>query len=163
MQPVYPGARPGLYSPGLIYNLGSMGEKSAMTFVRLALLVVATLLFAVACAKPETAPTNQTQPTVAGSPGTPANSPTDEFATARANFKKHCSSCHGESGTGGLVKLDDGKQFKVPSLREGHALVDLHVAHAPWSLVHAGSLKVLTNRHPVDLELLGYLVDSHSC
>src|SRR5947207_3390338 len=91
-----------------------------MTFVRLALLVVATSLFAVACAKP--APTNQTHLTVAGSPATPVNGPTDEFATTRANFKKHCSSCHGESGTGGLVKLDDGKQLKVPSLREGHAL-----------------------------------------
>src|SRR6266550_4526626 len=93
-----------------------------MTFVRLALLVLATSLFAVACAKPNTAPTNQSQLTVAGSPAPPVNGPTDEFATARANFKKHCSSCHGESGTGGLVKLDDGKQLKVPSLREGHAL-----------------------------------------
>jgi mono/diheme cytochrome c family protein len=91
-----------------------------MTFVRLALLVVATLLFAVACAKP--APTNQTHLTAAGSPATPVSGPADEFATARANFKKDCSSCHGDSGTGGLVKLDDGKQLKVPSLREGHAL-----------------------------------------
>ena len=93
-----------------------------MTFVRLALLGVATSLFAVACTKPDTAPTNQSRLTVAGSPAAPANAPTDEFATARANFKKHCSSCHGDSGTGGLVKLDDGKQLKVPSLREGHAL-----------------------------------------
>ena len=93
-----------------------------MTFVRLALLVFATSLFAVACAKPNTAPTNQSQLTAAGSPAATANGPADEFATARANFKKHCASCHGESGTGGLVKLDDGKQLKVPSLREGHAL-----------------------------------------
>lgn len=93
-----------------------------MTFVRLALLVVATSLFAVACAKPNTATTNQTQPTVAGLPATPANGLTDEFATARANFKKNCVVCHGEAGTGGPVKLDDGTKLKVPSLREGHAL-----------------------------------------
>ena len=93
-----------------------------MTFVRLALLVVASSLFAVACAKPNTGTTNQTRPTGAGSPATPANGLTDEFATARANFKKHCSVCHGETGSGGPVKLDDGTKLKVPSLREGHAL-----------------------------------------
>ena len=93
-----------------------------MTFVSLALLVVATSLFAVACAKPDTVTTNQTQPTIAGSPATPANGLTDEFATARANFKKHCTACHGEAGNGGPVKLDDGTKLKVPSLREGHAL-----------------------------------------
>ena len=93
-----------------------------MTFVRLALVVVALSLFAVACAKPNTATTNQTQPSVAGSPGTPATATQDEFAAARANFKKHCSLCHGETGTGGPVKLEDGTKLKVPSLREGHAL-----------------------------------------
>jgi mono/diheme cytochrome c family protein len=93
-----------------------------MTFVRLALLVGTISLFAVACTKPNTTTTNQTQPAVAGSPATPANGPTDEFATARVNFKKHCAACHGETGTGGPVKLDDGTKLKVPSLREGHAL-----------------------------------------
>lgn len=93
-----------------------------MTLVRLALLMVATLLCAVACTRPDTATTNQTRPTVAGSPATPANAASDEFATARANFKKDCAVCHGEDGTGGPVKLDDGTKLKVPSLREGHAL-----------------------------------------
>jgi mono/diheme cytochrome c family protein len=93
-----------------------------MTFVRLALLVAAISLFGVACTKLNTTTTNQTQPAVAGSPATPANGPADEFATARGNFKKHCSACHGETGTGGPVKLDDGTKLKVPSLREGHAL-----------------------------------------
>jgi mono/diheme cytochrome c family protein len=91
-----------------------------MTFVRLALLVVASSLFAVACAKPNNTTTNQTQPTI-GSPATPATA-AQEFATARATFKKDCSVCHGETGTGGPVKLDDGTKLKVPSLREGHAL-----------------------------------------
>jgi mono/diheme cytochrome c family protein len=93
-----------------------------MRFVRLALLVAATSLFAIACTKPDGATTNQPRPTVAGSPATPANAPSDEFATARTNFKKNCAACHGEDGTGGPVKLDDGRKLNVPSLREGHAL-----------------------------------------
>jgi len=91
-----------------------------MTFVRLALFGAVTLLFAVACTKTDTVTTNQTRP--AGSTATPATAAQDEFASARANFKKDCVSCHGEDGTGGPVKLDDGTKLKVPSLREGHAL-----------------------------------------
>jgi mono/diheme cytochrome c family protein len=93
-----------------------------MKFARFALLVVATALFAVACTKPDAATTNQGRPGAAASPVAPANAPSDEFASARANFKKHCAACHGEDGTGGPVKLDDGTKLKVPSLREGHAL-----------------------------------------
>ena len=93
-----------------------------MTFVRLALLLFATSLFAVACTKPDTAATNQTRPTLAGSPATPPSAASDESATTRATFKKDCVVCHGEGGTGGPVKLDDGTKLRVPSLREGHAL-----------------------------------------
>jgi len=93
-----------------------------MKFVRLALLVVVTSLFTAGCTKPDAATTNQTRPSAAGSPAAPANANSDELAAARANFKKHCSVCHGEDGTGGPVKLDDGTKLKVPSLREGHAL-----------------------------------------
>ena len=92
-----------------------------MTFVRLAFLVVATTLFAIACSKPDTT-TNQTRPPVTGSPAASSSTPADEFASARANFKKHCTSCHGDDGNGGPVKLDDGTKLKVPSFREGHAL-----------------------------------------
>ena len=42
-------------------------------------------------------------------------------ASARANFMKNCSVCHGEEAKGGIVKVKDVK-LKVPSLREGHAL-----------------------------------------
>lgn len=91
-----------------------------MIFVRLVLLVVVTLLFAVACTKPDTAATNQTRPT--GSSPTPANANQGEFDSARTIFKKDCASCHGEDASGGSVKLDDGTKLKVPSLREGHAL-----------------------------------------
>jgi mono/diheme cytochrome c family protein len=93
-----------------------------MTFVRLALLVSIGSLFAVACSKQDNVTTNQTRPAVAGSPSTPSNPAADEFATARANYKKHCTACHGDDGSGGPVKLDDGTKLRVPSLREGHAL-----------------------------------------
>ena len=41
---------------------------------------------------------------------------------ARELFAKNCQKCHGPTGTGGPVKLEDGTKLKVPSLREGHAL-----------------------------------------
>ena len=91
-----------------------------MPFVKLGLLVVVTLFFAIACTKSDTVATNQTRP--AGSSASPASANQDEFAAARVIFKKECVSCHGEEGTGGPVKLDDGTTLKVPSLRAGHAL-----------------------------------------
>lgn len=60
-------------------------------------------------------------PPVANTKG-PATATPDEFALARATFDKNCKGCHGETGTGGPVKLEDGTKLKVPSLREGHAL-----------------------------------------
>src|SRR2546426_12595023 len=50
-----------------------------------------------------------------------ASSTPDEFATARATFKKNCAVCHGDDGTGGK-KTVEGKTLKVPNFREGHAL-----------------------------------------
>jgi mono/diheme cytochrome c family protein len=52
---------------------------------------------------------------------TPSATP-DQFAEARAFFAKNCQTCHGPTGSGGPVKLEDGTKLKVPSLREGHAL-----------------------------------------
>lgn len=81
-------------------------------------LVTVTLLFAFACSKSDTE-------TVTHNGSTPALSPSlatpDEFAAMRAVFKKNCSECHGEDGTGG-TKTVDGKKLKVPTLRAGHAL-----------------------------------------
>ena len=60
---------------------------------------------------------------VSNAPASPVATATpDEFAFARANYAKDCSSCHGEEGKGGLVKTTDGTKLKVPSLIEGHAL-----------------------------------------
>jgi mono/diheme cytochrome c family protein len=81
--------------------------------------MIAAMLFAVACNQPSTETTNQKSPTVA-TPAPPSPTP-DEFASARAIFKKECSACHGADGSGGK-KVVEGQTLKVPSFREGHAL-----------------------------------------
>jgi len=83
-----------------------------------ALVIVAISLFAFACTKPTTETVTHNGPTSTPSPA--ANMP-DEFSETRVTFKKSCSACHGEDGSGGL-KTVDGKKLKVPNLREGHAL-----------------------------------------
>jgi mono/diheme cytochrome c family protein len=88
-----------------------------MRYARLALSVAVSSLFAIACSKSGTVTTNQPQSGAAA----PSAATPDEFASARANFMKNCSVCHGEEAKGGIVKVEDVK-LKVPSLREGHAL-----------------------------------------
>ena len=92
-----------------------------MKLISLALTCVAIALVAIACT--ETAsPTNTSTPRASSSPAAPAaTASVDEFATARANFKKNCEACHGPEATGGLVKVDK-KQIKVPSLKAEHAI-----------------------------------------
>ncbi len=82
------------------------------------LLIVAISLFTFACSKPNTETVTHNGPVASPSPATAAP---DQFVSARATFKKNCSECHSEDGTGGL-KTVDGKKLKVPNLREGHAL-----------------------------------------
>ncbi len=85
---------------------------------RLSIVIIAAaaaVLFAAACNKTNTSPNTNGGPTTAS--GTP-----DAFAAARGTFTKNCKSCHGDNGTGGPVKLEDGTKLKVPSLRAGHAL-----------------------------------------
>jgi len=82
------------------------------------LLIVAISLFALACNKPDTVTVTHNGPTPELSPT--AATP-DQFAGARATFKKSCAGCHSEDGTGGLKEVD-GKKLKVPNMREGHAL-----------------------------------------
>lgn len=92
-----------------------------MKLFSLALTCVALALIAIACTETAT-PTNTNTPRAGASPAAAAPSPSvDEFATARANFAKNCVGCHGEEGTGGLVKVDN-KQIKVPSLKAEHAI-----------------------------------------
>ena len=90
-----------------------------MKSVTVCLVTIAFVLFAIACNDAGNQTSNQNQSSVTTSPGSTATP--DALATAKANFEKHCSACHGKDGTGGLVTIED-KKLKVPSLREGHAL-----------------------------------------
>ncbi len=90
-----------------------------MKSVTLSLVVIALVSVAIACNNRAPESTTTVQPAVKASPI--ATAPPDEFAAARINFAKHCSVCHGSDGKGGPVTVE-GKSFKVPSLREGHAL-----------------------------------------
>jgi len=72
------------------------------------------ILLITGCNKSATSPVVNTK--------APATATPDEFDAARAAFDKNCKGCHGETGKGGPVKLEDGTKLKVPSLREGHAL-----------------------------------------
>ena len=91
-----------------------------MKLISLALACVAMALVVSACTETAT-PTNTNTSRAAASPAAPApTASVDEFATARANFAKHCEACHGPEATGGLVKVDK-KQIKVPSLKADHA------------------------------------------
>jgi mono/diheme cytochrome c family protein len=88
-----------------------------MKSVTLIILISAILVIGTACDNSGTVTTTQSN-----TASTPVSTATpDELASARANFAKHCATCHGEKGAGGRVTVD-GKKLKVPSLREGHAL-----------------------------------------
>jgi mono/diheme cytochrome c family protein len=89
-----------------------------MKLIALALMCVAIAVVAAACTETAT-PTNTNTSRAAASPSPAAS--VDEFATARANYQKHCEGCHGPDATGGLVKVDN-KQIKVASMKSEHAL-----------------------------------------
>jgi cytochrome c551 len=103
------------YSEEYFLAPGEMRMKSG----GVALITLAITIFATACNNSGTIPTSSSQPSAAASPALTATP--DEFASARANFAKHCSVCHGNEGNGGVVTIENVK-LKVPSLREGHAL-----------------------------------------
>jgi mono/diheme cytochrome c family protein len=90
-----------------------------MKLLATVLACIALSLVIIACTQ-NASPTNSTRPTAATSP-TASASPVDEFATARANYQKNCEGCHGETGEGGLVKVEN-KRIKVPSLKADHAI-----------------------------------------
>ncbi len=83
-------------------------------------LVITTIAIAlVACNQSVDVTTNQSQPS--GSPAAASTATPDPFASARANFAKHCVVCHGANGEGGRVEVE-GKRLKVPNLTKGHAV-----------------------------------------
>lgn len=83
-------------------------------------LILATTISVSACGNTGTYETTTAPPASAPAAATPATTP-DELASGRMHFEKNCVECHGEKGEGGRKEVD-GKRFKVPSLREGHAL-----------------------------------------
>jgi mono/diheme cytochrome c family protein len=85
---------------------------------RSSLSVAAGLLLLVTAAACKT---NQTGVSNTGSHPSATATP-DQFASVRGTYDKECKTCHGPTGAGGPVKLDDGTKLKVPSLREGHAV-----------------------------------------
>jgi cytochrome c551 len=92
-----------------------------MKLISLALLCVAIALIAFACTETATN-TNTNTARTSAPPAAPAATATpDSLAAARANFTKNCEPCHGPTGEGGLVKVDN-KQIKVPSLKAEHAI-----------------------------------------
>jgi mono/diheme cytochrome c family protein len=82
---------------------------------RWGLFLFLVLVVLTACQRNGTVNSGTTTPT-ASATATP-----DEFASIRGVYAKECVECHGANGTGGLVKVE-GKQLKVPSFKEGHAL-----------------------------------------
>jgi mono/diheme cytochrome c family protein len=91
-----------------------------MKLISLALTCVAIALLSIACT--ETATPTNTNTSRAATPAPPTPSPSvDPIAVARANYAKNCEACHGENGTGGLVKVEN-KQIKVASLKSDHAI-----------------------------------------
>lgn len=97
-----------------------------MKLAKLAIIVIAVALFAIACGDStstnQTANTGGTQPSPAATPkATATATPADELAEAKATYTQVCAACHQDKGEGGTIKIE-GKRLKVPSLLEGHGL-----------------------------------------
>ena len=91
-----------------------------MKQILFALFCVAVVLVVTACTESAT-PTNTSTPgSAAASPAASAPA-ADQFAAARATYTKNCEPCHGATGVGGLVKVED-KQIKVPSFKSERAM-----------------------------------------
>jgi mono/diheme cytochrome c family protein len=92
-----------------------------MKLISLALLCVAIALFVCACTETVTTTNTNTARTAASPAPSAATATPDPLAGAQANFTKNCEPCHGPTGEGGLVKVEN-KQIKVPSLMADHAI-----------------------------------------
>jgi mono/diheme cytochrome c family protein len=92
-----------------------------MKLILLALTCIALALAVTACTETAT-PTNSSTPRAGSTPPAPAPvASVVQFAKARANYSANCEACHGPTGDGGVVRVND-KQIKVPSLRADHAI-----------------------------------------
>ena len=90
-----------------------------MKLISLVLSCAVIVVFSIACTETAT-PTNTSTATRTASPAPSLAAAADPFAAAQANYQKNCEACHGPSGEGGLVKVEN-KQIKVASLKSDHA------------------------------------------
>lgn len=90
-----------------------------MKLSRLAIIAVASVVYAVGCEKTEPVTTVTPQSSPVASPTVQAT--LDEFAAVRLTYSKDCAVCHGDTGEGKTATIE-GKKIKAPSLRTGHAL-----------------------------------------
>src|SRR5688500_10886783 len=94
-----------------------------MKLISLGLTCAAIALLSIACTETTTTTNTPSAATRTATPAAPTPAASvDPLVTARANFAQHCEGCHGPTGEGGLVKLDNKKQIKVPSLKANHAI-----------------------------------------
>lgn len=89
-----------------------------MSFRGSVLTIIAAALVTGACSNQPTTTNTETK----ASPAAAATPTPDAFAGVRGIYAKDCQNCHAADGTGGKVKLEDGKTLKVPTFRAGHAL-----------------------------------------
>lgn len=90
-----------------------------MKRIALALTCIAISIVVTACTETAT-PTNTSTATRPAASPSPTATP-DELVTARLNYAANCEACHGPTGEGGLVKVEN-KRIKVPSLKAAHAV-----------------------------------------
>jgi mono/diheme cytochrome c family protein len=108
-----------LYSALLKKHQLEIAGGTRMRLLASVLILSLTVLFVIACGDSGTE-TSTVRPTNSPAASAPTATP-DELASARINFQKNCVNCHGAKGEGGPKEVD-GKKFRVPALREGHAL-----------------------------------------
>ena len=92
-----------------------------MKLISLVLTCAALALISLACTETSTV-TNTPSATTTASPAAPLPAASvDPLVLARQHYAKLCEGCHGPTGEGGRVKVDD-KQIRVPSLKAPHAV-----------------------------------------
>ena len=89
-----------------------------MKLCLLASLSIAAFVIVIGCNQPANV---NTRVVTTSTPTPVATATPDALVTAGINYARHCESCHGVEGVGGIAEVED-KKIKVPSLKEGHAL-----------------------------------------
>ncbi|HSE23441.1 MAG TPA: cytochrome c [Pyrinomonadaceae bacterium] len=79
-----------------------------------------TLTF-LACNNNAPSNTAASDPAATNSAGANSTAPNPELASARTNYEKNCTGCHGPKAEGGTAKVNN-KQIKVPSLKSDRAM-----------------------------------------